>query len=70
MSRQPTLSFYGVKTQVKHRNTESEIKIPDFYVPSKTTCIQCPHYDKKFANKQGFSVHTKCVHGHQEIGEQ
>ena len=38
-----------------------ETKVPDF-VSTVSRTIKCNHCSKRFVNKQGLSVHEKCVH--------
>ena len=56
------LFFFGFKKQIHHRGSESEVKIPDFHIPAAK--ISWPYCNNQFVNKEGLSLHIKCVHSH------
>ena len=58
--KQATLKAFGFTRKLVHRDTVVEIDIPRF---SEEVRLQCPECLKTFINKQGMSVHMKCVHG-------
>ena len=60
MKRQATLQASSFTTKVVHRGTEVDVRVPRFVDDAgEIKCLKC---HQTFVNKQGLSLHMKCIH--------